>query len=71
MDAGGKMYEELINRLRKSADQADRYAVMMCKTEGAVSSPLMREAADAIEELVLELGKTSFYDGMTSKEKTK
>ena len=43
-------YEELVQRLRESADWADHFAVLMGR-DSDVSSEIKREAADAIEEL--------------------
>ena len=43
-------YEELVGRLRDSADWADHFAVLMGR-DSDVSSEIKREAADAIEEL--------------------
>ena len=44
-------YEELVRRLRDSADWADHFAILMGRADGDVHAPIMREAADAIEEL--------------------
>lgn len=44
-------YEELVKRLRDSADWADHFAVLMGRVDGDVHAPIMREAAEAIEKL--------------------
>lgn len=44
------MYDELVKRLRDSADWADYFAVLMGR-DGDVHASIMREATDAIEEL--------------------
>lgn len=46
------MYDELMKELRGSAELADRLALLMGRAEGDAHAPVMREAADAIEELV-------------------
>lgn len=46
------MYDELVKELRDSAEWADRLALLMGRAEGDAHAPLMRKAADAIEELV-------------------
>ena len=45
------MYEELVKELRDSAEWADRLAILMGRTDGDTHAPIMRKAADAIEEL--------------------
>lgn len=45
------MYEELVNELRDSANWADRLAILMGRADGDSHAPIMRKAADAIEEL--------------------
>lgn len=45
-------YMELVSELRESAKWADRLAVLMGRDVGDSKSPLMRKAADAIEELL-------------------
>lgn len=45
-------YEELVSELRESAEWADRLAVLMGRDVGDAKAPLMRKAADAIEELL-------------------
>lgn len=47
-------YDELVRRLLESADWADHFAVLMGRIDGDVHAPIMREAADAIEELLRE-----------------
>ena len=47
-------YEELVRRLRDSAEWADHFAVLMGRADGDVHAPIMREAAEAIEELLRE-----------------
>lgn len=49
-------YEELVQRLRESADWADHFAVLMGR-DSDVSSEIKREAADAIEELASNADK--------------
>ena len=44
------MYDELVKELRDSAEWADRLALLMGRTEGDAHAPVMRKAADAIEE---------------------
>lgn len=55
------MYDELVKRLRESADWADHFAVLMGRDED-VSSSIKREAADAIEELNKQLKEYHKYD---------
>lgn len=45
-------HDELVNELRESAEWADRLAVLMGRDVGDAKAPLMRKAADAIEELL-------------------
>lgn len=45
------MYDELVKELHDSAEWADRLALLMGRAEGDAHAPIMREAADAIEEL--------------------
>ena len=45
------MYDELVKELRDSAEWADRLALLMGRAEGDAHAPVMRKAADAIEEL--------------------
>lgn len=45
------MYDELVKELRDSAEWADRLAVLMGRAEGDTHAPIMRKAANAIEEL--------------------
>ena len=45
------MYGELVKELRDSAEWADRLALLMGRAEGDTHAPIMRKAADAIEEL--------------------
>lgn len=45
------MYDELVKELRDSAEWADRLALLMGRAEGDAHAPIMRKAADAIEEL--------------------
>lgn len=45
-------YAELIKDLRESAEWSDRLAVLMGRDVGDSKAPLMRKAADAIEELL-------------------
>ena len=45
------MYGELVKELRDSAEWADRLALLMGRAEGDAHAPVMRKAADAIEEL--------------------
>lgn len=47
-------YEELVKQLRGSADWADHFAVLMGR-DGDVHAPIMREAADAIDDLIAAL----------------
>ena len=47
-------YAELIKDLRESAEWSDRLAVLMGRDVGDSKAPLMRKAADAIEELLAE-----------------
>ena len=47
-------YVELVSELRESAEWADRLAVLMGRDVGDSKAPLMRKAADAIEELLKE-----------------
>lgn len=46
-------YGELVKELRESAEWADRLAVLMGRDVGDAKAPLMRKAADAIEELLV------------------
>ena len=48
-------YDELVRRLRDSADWADHFAVLMGRVDGDVHAPIMREAAEAIEKLYAAL----------------
>ena len=59
-------YEELLKRLRDSADWADHFAVLMGR-DGDVHTPIMREAADAIEELQ---AYADLYKELTEKKQT-
>lgn len=43
--------DELVKELRDSAEWADRLALLTGRAEGDVHAPVMRKAADAIEEL--------------------
>jgi hypothetical protein len=45
-------FAELIKDLRESAEWSDRLAVLMGRDVGDSKAPLMRKAADAIEELL-------------------
>lgn len=66
-------YEELVKRLRESADWADHFAVLMGR-DSDVSSEIKREAADAIEELQksVELEyQSGFADGQISANRKK
>lgn len=45
------MYGELVKELRDSAEWADRLALLMGRAEGDTHAPIMRKAADAIEEM--------------------
>lgn len=45
-------YAERIKHLRESAEWSDRLAVLMGRDVGDSKAPLMRKAADAIEELL-------------------
>ena len=45
------MYKDLVKELQDSAEWADRLAVLMGRTDGDTHAPIMRKAADAIEEL--------------------
>ena len=45
------MHGELVKELRDSAEWADRLALLMGRAEGDTHAPIMRNAADAIEEL--------------------
>lgn len=45
------MYDELVKELRDSAEWADRLALLMGRAEGDAHAPVMRKAADTIEEL--------------------
>lgn len=56
-------YEELVGRLRDSADWADHFAVLMGR-DSDVSSEIKREAADAIEEL--QADKTALNGTVTN-----
>lgn len=47
-------YGELVKELRESAEWADRLAVLMGRDVGDSKAPLMRKAADAIEELLAD-----------------
>lgn len=47
-------YEKLVKALRDSADWADHFAVLMGR-DGDAHAPIMREAADAIENLIAAL----------------
>ena len=49
------MYDELVKELRDSAEWADRLALLMGRAEGDTHAPIMRKAADAIEELICEV----------------
>lgn len=44
------MYGELVKELRDSAEWADRLALLMGRAEGDTHAPIMRKAADAIED---------------------
>lgn len=48
------MHDELVKNLRESAEWADRLAILMGRTDGDTHAPIMREAADAIEQLIEE-----------------
>ena len=51
-------YEELVRRLRDSADWADHFAVLMGR-DGNAHAPIMRDAADAIGELRKQVASCS------------
>ena len=58
------MYGELVKELRDSAEWADRLALLMGRAEGDTHAPIMRKAADAIEELQLY---ADLYKDLTEK----
>ena len=57
------MYEELVKELRETAEWADRLALLMGREDGDTHAPIMRKAADAIEELSRQLDEYHSYDG--------
>lgn len=53
------MYEELVKDLRDTAAWVGRFARLMDRTPDDAHAPLMRKAADAIEELTREYESVS------------
>lgn len=61
------MYDELVKELRDSAEWADRLAILMGRAEGDAHAPIMRKAADAIEELSAKVESLQFFADNISK----